>query len=86
MPSISVNGVRLFYTLSGATGPPLVLVHGAWADQRDWELVVPHLAQRFRVLTYDRRGHSQSEAAAGPGSLDEDAADLAILLEQRKTP
>lgn len=82
MPTISVNGVRLAYTLTGDTGPPLVLVHGSWADHSDWDQVVPIFAQRFRVLTYDRRGHGQSECPAGQGSLDEDAADLAALLEQ----
>ncbi|MGH2617586.1 MAG: alpha/beta fold hydrolase [Thermomicrobiales bacterium] len=81
MSTATVNGVRLFSTLSGEAGPPLVLVHGSWADHGDWDLVVPTLAERFRVLTYDRRGHSQSERPPGQGSLDEDAADLAALIE-----
>ena len=34
-----------------------------------------------RVLTYDRRGHSQSERPTGQGSVREDVADLAALLE-----
>ena len=82
MPTATVNGVRLSYTIIGDEGPPLVLVHGSWADGGDWELVVPALAEHFRVLTYDRRGHSQSERPPGQGSLDEDAADLAALIEQ----
>jgi pimeloyl-ACP methyl ester carboxylesterase len=82
MPTATVNGVRLSYTIIGDEGPPLVLVHGSWADRGDWELVVPALAEHFRVLTYDRRGHSQSERPPGQGSYDEDAADLAALIEQ----
>jgi pimeloyl-ACP methyl ester carboxylesterase len=81
MPTTTVNGVRLSYTLTGDSGPPLVLVHGSWADQRDWELLVSTLAEHFRVLTYDRRGHSQSECPPGQGSVEEDAADLAALIE-----
>ena len=46
-----------------------------------WDLVVPRLAEVFRVLTYDRRGHSQSERPTGQGSVREDVADLAALLE-----
>jgi pimeloyl-ACP methyl ester carboxylesterase len=84
MPTTTVNGVRLSYTLTGDSGPPLVLVHGSWADQRDWELLVSILAERFRVLTYDRRGHSQSECPPGQGSVEEDAADLAALIEHLK--
>ena len=41
----------------------------------------PLPAERFRVLAYDRRGHSQSERPPGQGSIDEDAADLAALIE-----
>jgi pimeloyl-ACP methyl ester carboxylesterase len=33
------------------------------------------------VLTYDRRGHSRSERPSSPGSIREDAADLACLIE-----
>ena len=41
MATTTVNGVRLAYTLTGDSGPPLVLVHGSWADQSDWEMLVP---------------------------------------------
>lgn len=81
MPMTDVNGTRLFYELSGTGDVPLVLVHGAWDSHRAWELVVPGLAESFRVLTYDRRGHSQSERPAGQGSIHEDVADLAALIE-----
>jgi pimeloyl-ACP methyl ester carboxylesterase len=80
MPTVTVNGVRLFYELTG-DGPPLLLVHGSWVDHASWNLVVPALAQRFPVLTYDRRGHSQSERPPTQGSAEEDIADLAALIE-----
>ena len=81
MPTATVNGVRLFYTLTGVAGAPLALVHGSWGDHSGWDPVAPALAERFRVLAYDRRGHSQSECPPGQGSAEEDAADLAALLE-----
>lgn len=80
MSYTSVNGVKLRYELSGA-GDPVVLVHGSWGDHHNWDAVVPRLTDRFRVLTYDRRGHSESESPPGQGSLDQDVADLAALLE-----
>jgi pimeloyl-ACP methyl ester carboxylesterase len=81
MATAQVNGVRLFYELQGTGAVPLVLVHGSWDSHHDWDLVVPRLAEVFRVLTYDRRGHSQSERPIGQGSVREDVADLAALLE-----
>jgi pimeloyl-ACP methyl ester carboxylesterase len=81
MSTAAVNGVRLFYALTGIAGPPLALIHGAWGDHASWDPVAPILAQRFRVLAYDRRGHSRSERPPGQGSVEEDVADLAALLE-----
>jgi pimeloyl-ACP methyl ester carboxylesterase len=81
MATARVNGVRLFYELQGTGAVPIVLVHGSWNSHHAWDLVVPRLAEAFRVLTYDRRGHSQSERPAGQGSVREDVADLAALLE-----
>ena len=81
MATAKVNGVRLYYEIHGARGAPLVLVHGSWDSHHDWDLVVPSLAESFRVLTYDRRGHSQSERPGQQGSVSEDVADLAALVE-----
>jgi pimeloyl-ACP methyl ester carboxylesterase len=80
MPETEANGVRLYYEIHGG-GEPVVLVHGSWVDATRWRLVVPGLAESFRVLVYDRRGHSRSERPDAPGSVDEDADDLAALLE-----
>jgi pimeloyl-ACP methyl ester carboxylesterase len=81
LPVAHVNGVELFYELSGS-GDPLVLVHGSWGDHHNWDPVLGVLAESLRVLTYDRRGHSASERPAGQGSVFEDADDLAALIEE----
>jgi pimeloyl-ACP methyl ester carboxylesterase len=80
VPEAEVNGVKLYYELHG-DGEPLALVHGSWGDATNWRFVIPGLAESFRVLTYDRRGHSRSERPDTPGSVDEDGDDLAALLE-----
>ena len=87
MPISRVNGVQLFWEQTGHHGVPLVLVHGSWGDHHNWDGVVPALARTFRVLTYDRRGHSQSERVTTQGSVEEDVADLAALMtSQHLTP
>lgn len=80
MAFIQANGVRLFYESTGE-GEALVMAHGSWGDHHNWDLVAPELARRFRVITYDRRGHSDSERLATQGSFDEDADDLAALIK-----
>jgi pimeloyl-ACP methyl ester carboxylesterase len=81
MPTISLNGVRIYWEISGDAGELVVLVHGSWGDHQNWASVVPVLSQSRRVLTYDRRGHSRSERPATQGSVHEDVADLAALVE-----
>ncbi|MEV6576819.1 alpha/beta hydrolase [Streptomyces sp. NPDC051582] len=75
-----VNGLDLYYEIVGE-GDPLVLVHGSWVDHETWRRVVPRLAGSFRVLVYDRRGHSRSERPPGQGSRRQDEDDLASLIE-----
>jgi pimeloyl-ACP methyl ester carboxylesterase len=79
---ITVNGVRIAYADTGGAGVRLVLVHGSWGSHHNWDPVVPGLAEHFRVLSYDRRGHRESERPPGQGRCSEDVADLAELIEQ----
>src|SRR5687767_9121117 len=80
MPYVNVNDVRLFYEETGA-GEPLVLVHGSWSDHHNFDAVVVGLARSFRVVTYDRRGHSLSERPPRPATRREQEDELALLIE-----
>lgn len=72
-------GVEIAYEIAGESGDPVVLVHGLWVDRRTWVAVVPLLARSLRVLTYDLRGHGESDH--GPAGTDAHVRDLAALLE-----
>lgn len=80
MPLHEVNDVRLLVEESGG-GAPLVLIHGSWDDRQAWVLIEQDLARRFRVVSYDRRGHTDSEDSPEPGSRRDDEDDLAALIE-----
>jgi pimeloyl-ACP methyl ester carboxylesterase len=57
------DGVRLrCREIAGPTShaPGLVLHHGLASSQRIWDLMLPRLTRRFRVVTYDARGHGLS--------------------------
>jgi pimeloyl-ACP methyl ester carboxylesterase len=82
MRTETVNGVRLAYELTGTGDVPLVTIHGSWSSHETWSQVAPKLSDRYRVLTYDRRGHSASERPAGQGTSHEDVEDAAALIER----
>jgi pimeloyl-ACP methyl ester carboxylesterase len=55
------QGVRLFYTVEGpADAPALVLSNSMGTTHEMWKPQLAALAERFRVVRYDRRGHGQS--------------------------
>jgi pimeloyl-ACP methyl ester carboxylesterase len=81
MPIDKINGVKLYWELNGSQGDPMVFVHGSWGDHHNWDRVAGELSRTFQVLTYDRRGHSESERLSQQGSMEEDVADLIALIE-----
>lgn len=80
MPTIRINDLELFREVTGR-GEPLVLVHGSWVDHSNWMLVAPSFAENYQVVTYDRRGHSQSQTKLGQGQVADDVNDLAGIIE-----
>lgn len=71
-----VNGARLYYEMSGA-GKPLLLIHAGVADSRMWDAQFVPLAERFQMLRYDMRGFGRSIMPSGSFSHYGDA--LALL-------
>jgi pimeloyl-ACP methyl ester carboxylesterase len=56
----SIDGTRTFYDERGE-GTPIVCVHTAGADSREYQYLLPLLAQRgYRALAPDLPGHSRS--------------------------
>ncbi|KAA5607029.1 3-oxoadipate enol-lactonase [Roseospira marina] len=72
----------LHYRLSGTYGAPwLVFVHALATDMRLWDPVIERIGGRFRVLTWDLRGHGLSDTPAGPWSITDLADDLLALTD-----
>ena len=81
MNFIEANGVSLRYALAGDAAKTLVLIHEMGGTMESWELVVPALAQRRRVLRYDTRGAGFSEKIRGVLKIDTMTDDLVALLD-----
>ncbi|PYM31964.1 MAG: hypothetical protein DME15_15590 [Candidatus Rokuibacteriota bacterium] len=55
------------YFLEGpAKAPVVVMAHALGATLRLWDAQAAALADRYRVLRYDVRGHGESEVPPGP--------------------
>jgi pimeloyl-ACP methyl ester carboxylesterase len=65
MPTASVNGISLYFEEAGR-GRALVWVHGFSCGLRMWDPQVAAMADRYRVIAYDVRGHGASEAPDAP--------------------
>lgn len=81
MADIRINGVRLHYTDSGGSKPPLLFAHGLLWSGRMFAAQVAALEDRYRCITYDHRGQGASETSAGGYDMDSLADDAAALIE-----
>jgi pimeloyl-ACP methyl ester carboxylesterase len=73
--------VKIAWEATGE-GSPLVLIQGLGYARWGWDPVVPGLAGRFRVLTFDNRGIGESDVPPGPYSARELAADVLQVLDE----
>ena len=80
MPTASVNGVSLYYESQGE-GLPLVFAHGGGGDLFQWTFQVPHFSGRYRIITFDNRGHGRSETPDAGYSIAIFSEDILGLLD-----
>ncbi|MFC0513446.1 alpha/beta fold hydrolase [Mucilaginibacter angelicae] len=82
MSTITVkDGTEIFYKDWG-TGQPLVFHHGWPLSADDWDAqMMFFLAQGYRVIAHDRRGHGRSSQTDTGNEMDTYAADVAELVE-----
>jgi 3-oxoadipate enol-lactonase len=82
MPRIQANGIRLYYELAGPADAPVVMLSNSLGTRLEmWDPQVHALAERYRVLRYDSRGHGRSDAPDGPYTIDLLADDALGLLD-----
>ena len=80
MRKTKVNGVELEYDVRGS-GEPVLLISPVVADGFLPLLSEPALADRYRLITYHKRGWAGSTHTPAPVSVADHAADAAALLE-----
>ena len=78
--SLTIGNVTLNYRLQGS-GTPLVCIHGVGSYLEAWEGVAERLADRFRILTFDLRGHGRSTKVGGRYEIDDFVGDVLALAD-----
>lgn len=78
-----VNGIKIWYAAFGR-GAPVILLHGGLANSNYWGKLVPALAQRYRVIVMDSRGHGRSSRDEKPYGYDLMASDVVALMDYLK--
>jgi len=78
-----MTAVEVDSTVDGPEDAPVVVLSNSLGATRGmWDPQVPALAERYRVVTYDTRGHGSSPAPPGPYSLDDLVDDVVALLDR----
>lgn len=74
MPYVETNGIQTYYERHG-DGHPVVFIHGAAWDHRQWAPQIEALADDYEVICYDVRGHGKT------GGSDRDRVSIETLTD-----
>lgn len=83
MPRIAIHGADLYYEEHGDGPETIVFAHGLLWDRRLFAPQIAALADRYRCIAFDFRGHGESQVTATGYDMDtltEDAAELIRVL------
>jgi pimeloyl-ACP methyl ester carboxylesterase len=79
---LNAGGLGTHVALAGPPdAPPVLLVHGWPQNWWTWRRVIPTLAEQFRVIAPDLRGHGWSEAPATGYEKEQLASDMLAVLD-----
>jgi 3-oxoadipate enol-lactonase len=82
---IKAGSIHLNYELTGKSGAPVVMLsHSLGSNLAMWNLQRTALEGRYQVLTYDMRGHGNSDISEGAYTLEQLADDALYLLDALK--
>ena len=77
---IDVDGVTFHLTLWSDQGDPIVFLHDLDASSRIWDRVARLTARTCRVMTYDQRGHGETDQPDSGYDLATSVNDLHAVL------
>lgn len=82
MPFVRCNGADLYYEANG-DGQPIVFLHGVLHSLRFFEPQLAGLAEEYRPIAIDFRGHGRSQKTELGHTVAQYARDVQAFIEQR---
>lgn len=77
-----MSAVTVHHLVTGPEGAPVVVLSNSLGSTHAmWDAQAEALAEHFRVVRYDTRGHGGSPVPAGPYDIDDLADDVVALLD-----
>jgi pimeloyl-ACP methyl ester carboxylesterase len=77
-----VNGLKMYYEIHGR-GRPLVLLHGGGSTMEStYGRILPEFARTHQVIAIELQAHGHTPDIDRPLSFEQDADDVAALLQQ----
>ena len=80
---ITSDGVNIYYELKGE-GVAIVFIHGFTEDHNSFRIQQRVLSKKYKVITYDLRGHGMSDRIDHGLDMERFAIDLRELIDYLK--
>jgi pimeloyl-ACP methyl ester carboxylesterase len=77
---VQVNGMRMYYEVSGQ-GEPLIVLHGAYMNIPAMGAIIPALAKTHRVYAIEMQGHGRTTDIDRPITYPNLADDVAAFMD-----
>jgi 3-oxoadipate enol-lactonase len=82
MPTLSINGLQMHVETYGESGDWILMLHGALSDNlQNWRMILQPMAQRFRLIGIDMRGHGKTDNPTGSFTLTDLRDDALGVLD-----
>jgi pimeloyl-ACP methyl ester carboxylesterase len=77
---VKVNGMQMYYEVSGA-GEPLIVLHGAYMNIPTMGAIIPKLAQTHKVYALELQGHGRTNDIDRPITYPNLADDVSAFMD-----
>lgn len=78
--TVEINGMQMYYEVSGE-GDPLVVLHGAYMNIPSMGEIVPKLAETHKVYALEFQGHGRTTDIDRPITYPNLAGDVAAFMD-----